>query len=53
MTLAGQPQMLLVGRLLLAALVLVAGIGKLMGAAAAAADFAMLGFPVPEAMIWL
>jgi len=53
MTLTGQHQMLLVGRLLLAALFLVSGTRKLLAAGASAAYFARLGFPLPEAMVWL
>ncbi len=49
---AAQSQMLLVGRLLVAALFLVAGIRKLLGPAAAAGYFAKLGFPLPEVMAW-
>ncbi len=53
MTLAGQHQMLLVGRLLLAALFLVAGTRKLLAVGASVAYFTKLGFPLPEAMVWL
>jgi putative oxidoreductase len=44
---------LLAGRLLLAAVFLVAGSRKLMGAAASAAYFGKLGFPMPEVMVWV
>jgi putative oxidoreductase len=52
MTPAGQSQMLLVGRLLLAPLFVVSGIRKLLGVAAAAGYFAKLGLPAPEVMVW-
>lgn len=50
---AAQSQMLLIGRLLLAALFLTTGIQKLMGVAANAAYFAKLGLPMPEVMTWV
>ena len=53
MTLAGTPQMLLVARVLLAALFLVAGVRKLLAVGATAGYFAKLGFPAPEALVWL
>jgi putative oxidoreductase len=48
-----QSQMLLVGRILLAALFLVAGVRKLMAVAASAGYFAKLGMPMPEVMAWV
>ena len=45
--------MTLVGRWLLAALFLVAGIRKAMAVAGTAGYFAKLGFPAAEAMAWL
>lgn len=50
---AAQSQALLIGRILLAAIFLIAGIRKLMGVAATAAYFAKLGFPIPEVMAWV
>jgi putative oxidoreductase len=56
---AAQSQALLIGRLLLAAIFLVAGLRKLMpivwgaGGAATAGYFAKLGFPMPEVMVWV
>lgn len=50
---ATQSQMLLVGRLLLAALFLVAGIRKLMAVAGSTGYLAKLGFPAPEILIWV
>jgi putative oxidoreductase len=50
---AAQSQMLLIGRLLLAAIFLVVGIRKLLGIAATAGYFAKLGFPMPEVMAWV
>lgn len=50
---AAQSQMLLIGRLLLAALFLVFGIRKLIAVAATAGYFAKLGFPMPEVMAWV
>jgi putative oxidoreductase len=47
---SAQSQMLLVGRILLAAVFLVAGIRKVLGFAASAGYFTKLGFPAPEAM---
>ena len=49
---SAQSQALLVGRLLLAALFLVAGIRKLMGPAAAAGYFTKLGFPAADVLVW-
>jgi putative oxidoreductase len=48
-----QPQALLVGRLLIAALFLVAGVRKLMAVGMSAAYLGKLGFPAPEVMVWL
>jgi putative oxidoreductase len=45
--------MLLAGRMLLAALFLVAGIRKLMAVAGTAGYFAKLGFPMPEVLVWV
>jgi putative oxidoreductase len=45
--------MLLAGRILLAALFLVAGIRKLMAVAGSAGYFAKLGFPMPEVLVWV
>jgi putative oxidoreductase len=45
--------MLLVGRILLATLFLVAGIGKLTAVAGTVSYFAKLGLPAPQAMVWL
>ena len=53
MNASAQNQMLLVGRLLLAAVFLVAGVRKLMGVAASAGYLAKLGFPMPEVMVWV
>lgn len=50
---AAQSQMLLIGRLLLAAIFLVAGLRKLMGVAASAGYLAKLGFPMPEVLVWV
>ena len=50
---AAQSQALLIGRILLGAIFLVAGLRKLMGIAATAGYFAKLGFPAPEVMAWL
>jgi putative oxidoreductase len=47
---AAQSQMLLVGRLLLGALFLVAGIRKIMFYSGSVAYFTKLGFPAPEVM---
>ena len=47
---AAQSQMLLVGRILLAAIFLVAGIRKVMAFAGTVGYFTKLGFPAPEAM---
>lgn len=43
----------LIGRLLIGALFVVAGINKVMAVAGTAGYFAKLGFPAPEAMAWL
>ena len=48
-----QSQALLVGRLLIGALFLVAGIRKLMGPAAAAGYFTKLGFPAADLLVWV
>jgi len=48
-----QSQTLLVGRILLAAIFLVAGSRKLMAVAASAGYLAKLGFPAPEIMVWV
>jgi putative oxidoreductase len=45
--------MLLVGRILLAAVFLIAGTRKLMAVAGSAGYFAKLGFPMPEIMVWV
>ncbi len=45
--------MLLTGRILLAALFLVAGTRKLMAVAASAGYFGKLGFPMPEVLVWV
>jgi putative oxidoreductase len=45
--------MLLTGRILLAALFLVAGTRKLMAVAASAGYFGKLGFPIPEVLVWV
>jgi putative oxidoreductase len=45
--------MMLAGRILLAALFLVAGIRKLMAVAGTAGYFAKLGFPMPEVLVWV
>jgi putative oxidoreductase len=47
---AAQSQMLLVGRLLLAAIFIVAGIRKIMFYSGSVAYFTKLGFPAPEVM---
>lgn len=44
---------LLIGRLLIAALFLVAGIGKLTAMAGTTAYFNKLGLPAPQVMVWL
>lgn len=48
-----QPQMLLIGRTLIALVFLIAGIRKLMVVAGTTAYFTKLGFPMPEVMTWL
>ena len=48
-----QPQALLVGRILVASLFLVAGIRHYMFYAGTVGYFTKLGFPAPEAMVWL
>jgi len=50
---AAQSQAMLIGRILLAAVFLVAGARKLMGVAASAGYLAKLGFPAPEIMVWV
>ena len=50
---AAQSQMLFLGRILLAAIFLIAGIRKLMGVAGATGYLTKLGFPVPEVMVWV
>jgi putative oxidoreductase len=50
---AAQSQALLIGRILLGAIFLVAGLRKVMGIAATAGYFAKLGFPAPEVMAWV
>jgi len=47
------PTLLLVGRILLAAIFLVAGLRKLMAPAATAGYFAKLGMPMAEVMVWV
>jgi putative oxidoreductase len=47
---AAQSQMLLVGRILLAAIFLIAGVRKIMAFAGTVGYFTKLGFPAPEAM---
>ena len=47
------PQMMLVGRILLATVFLVAGIRKLMAIAGTTAYMTKLGFPMPEVMVWV
>jgi putative oxidoreductase len=44
---------MLIGRILLAAVFLVAGARKLMGVAASAGYLAKLGLPMPEVMVWV
>jgi len=44
---------MLIGRILLAAVFLVAGARKLMGVAGSAGYLAKLGFPAPEIMVWV
>ena len=50
---AAQSQALLIGRILLAAVFLVAGVRKVLGVAASAGYLAKLGFPMPEVMVWV
>ena len=47
------PQMMLVGRILLATIFLVAGTRKLMAIAGTTAYMTKLGFPMPEVMVWV
>jgi len=47
------PMLPLLGRVLIGALFVTAGVRKLMGVAGAAAYFAKLGFPAPEVMAYL
>jgi putative oxidoreductase len=49
-TVSGNPVVPLIGRILIAALFLVAGIGKAMSFAGTAGYMAKVGFPVPEVM---
>ena|SRR4030081_2004660 len=49
-TVSGNPVLPLIGRILIAALFLVAGIGKAMSFAGTAGYMAKVGFPVPEVM---
>jgi putative oxidoreductase len=49
-TVSGNPVVPLIGRILIAALFLVAGVGKAMSFAGTAGYMAKLGFPVPEVM---
>jgi putative oxidoreductase len=49
-TVSGNPVVPLIGRILIAALFLVAGVGKAMGFAGTAGYMAKLGFPAPEVM---
>jgi len=44
---------MLIGRILLAAVFLVAGARKLMGVAGSAGYLSKLGFPAPEIMVWV
>ncbi|MEW5864003.1 MAG: DoxX family protein [Pseudomonadota bacterium] len=53
MNAAAQPQLLLVGRILVGVLFLVAGIRKFMYTAGTVGYFANLGLPAPELMLWL
>jgi putative oxidoreductase len=48
-----QSQALLVGRLLIGALFLVAGVRKLMGVAGAAGYFTKLGVPAADVLVWV
>jgi len=50
---AAQSQMLLVGRILLAAIFIIAGVRKALGFAMTAGYFTKLGFPAPEVMVVL
>jgi putative oxidoreductase len=47
------PQMMLIGRILLATVFLVSGIRKVMGVAATTGYLTKLGFPMPEVMVWI
>lgn len=47
------PALLLVGRVLLAAVFLVAGVRKVLAPAATAGYFAKLGMPMAEVMVWV
>ena len=49
-TVSGNPVVPLIGRILIVALFLVAGVGKIMGFAGTAGYMAKLGFPAPEVM---
>ena len=48
-----QSNMMLVGRIAIAALFLIPGIRKLLAVAGTAGYFAKLGFPMPEVMVWV
>ena len=50
---AAQSQMMLLARILLAAVFLVAGIRKLLAVAASTGYLTKLGFPMPEVMVWV
>ena len=50
---AAQSQMMLLARILLAAVFLVAGIRKVMAVAASTGYLTKLGFPMPEVLIWV
>src|SRR6266540_2608821 len=50
---AYHPTLLLIGRILLAAVFLVAGVRKLMAVAGTVGYFTKLGMPMPDVMIWL
>jgi putative oxidoreductase len=47
------PQMMLIGRILLATVFLVSGVRKVMGVAATTGYLTKLGFPMPEVMVWI
>jgi putative oxidoreductase len=50
---AAQSQAMLIGRILLGAIFLVAGLRKVMGVGMTAGYFAKLGMPAPEVMAWV